>query len=149
MTSRSRSSAASSINYLGFNSDASCFSVGGEKGLSVFGSLPLKPLLVDEGLLEEREEAYDDDGDGDTPANSLRHSRTKIASAAASSMQRGLGCVALLERSNIVLLTTASTMRNPMFPPNRLLGWDDAHKRRIFEIEFSSDILNVKVCRTR
>ena len=49
----------------------------------------------------------------------------------------------MLKKTNI--LSLVGTGRNPKFPPDRLIIWDD-HRNKIFsEIRFYSDVLRVKL----
>ncbi|KAJ1850014.1 Phosphatidylinositol 3,5-bisphosphate-binding protein [Coemansia sp. RSA 2708] len=59
----------------------------------------------------------------------------------------GIGIVAMLYRSNYLAFVGGG--RNPRFPPNRVMLWDDASSNIVAELEFRSDVLNVQLQRER
>lgn len=52
-----------------------------------------------------------------------------------------------LEQTNIVLLVGGPP--SPLFPPNKVLFWDDARARTVAELEFSEDVRGLAARRDR
>ena len=56
---------------------------------------------------------------------------------------KGVGIVECLQDSNIIVFTGGGP--NPVYPPERLIVWDDDTNSNIAEIEFPETIIGVKV----
>lgn len=62
-------------------------------------------------------------------------------------MKGGIGIVEMLNRSNILALVGGG--KNPKYSNNKAIIWDDHQSKIISEIRFNSEILNLKLSKTR
>ncbi|TPX32908.1 hypothetical protein SmJEL517_g04064 [Synchytrium microbalum] len=126
-----------------FNQDATCFSIGTIAGFRIFSTDTAKPISKRETLTinENNEDGahLPDDSKG-----------TTAPAAATSRSQRfmgGIAIVEMLQKSNYMALVGGG--KQPAFPANRVMIWDDAKEKMVIEMEFLSQVKAVKLRRDR
>ncbi|KAJ5461668.1 SVP1-like protein 2 [Penicillium daleae] len=125
-----------------FNNDSSCFSVGLNSGFcaeakkgdcAVFNSNPCE-LKVSRGKL---------------PASYIL--RQTISNSPPTSnhldFNAGIGLVEMLGQSNYLAIVGGG--RNPKFPQNKLVIWDDAKQKAAITLEFRTSVLGVRLSKSR
>ncbi|KAI9592006.1 WD40-repeat-containing domain protein [Syncephalis fuscata] len=60
---------------------------------------------------------------------------------------KGIGTISMLYRTNYVALTGGG--RNPRFPLDSVIIWDDSKEKEVIRLEFRSEVKNVKLLRER
>lgn len=108
---------------LKFNQDQGCFAIGHENGFLVFNSNPID-LRVKRMF------------NGSSSSNS-----------GGSNSGTGIGLVTMLHRTNYLALVGGG--KNPKFPNNKLVIWDDLKRKNSLSLEFMSSIVNVLLSRIR
>ncbi len=105
-----------------FNQDQQCFALGTENGFRVYNSDP-PDLKV------------------------KREFRSPTSSSTSPTTKGGIGIITMLYRTNYLALVGGG--RNPQYPENKLIIWDDLKKQDSLNLEFFSPILNVLLSRTK
>lgn len=116
------------ILYLAFNQDHGCFSCGTEKGFAIYNCDPLKERF-------RRGACFG--------AFRVVSPNCVLVDFAVG----GIGIVEMLFRCNILALVGGG--KNPKYPPNKVMIWDDYQNKCIAELEFRSDVRAVKLRRDR
>lgn len=109
--------------WIAFNQDASCIVLGTEQGLRIFRLEPLKKLIC-----------------------CARREYTKTIQSELHA-QGGLGIVQMIYRTNLLALVGGGV--TPKFPNNKVKIWDDYASRTLLELEFHSQVLGLKLNRSR
>jgi hypothetical protein len=109
--------------WIDFNQDASCIILGSEQGLCIFRIEPLKKLIC-----------------------CARRETTKTIQSELNA-QGGLGIVEMIYRTNLLALVGGGL--TPKFPTNKVKIWDDHARRSLLEFEFHSQVVGLKLNRSR
>lgn len=126
--------ASQELLYVGFNQDHVCFACGTDAGFRIYNCDPFKQTF-------RRGEA------GDSTATERRAVHHASGAFRADFLNGGIGLVEMLFRCNILALVGGG--RNPLYPPNKVMIWDDHQNRCIGELSFRSDVKAVKLRRDR
>lgn len=124
-----------------FNQDSGCFAISYETGFRVYNSDPME-------LNVKRE--FDQDSSKTHNHNTDLPPRSKGSSEMFNGMTNGtgggIGLAQMLHRTNYLALVGGG--RNPKFPQNKVVIWDDLKRRPALSLEFLSPVLNVLLSRT-
>ncbi|KAJ5759928.1 phosphatidylinositol 3-5-bisphosphate-binding protein [Penicillium odoratum] len=113
-----------------FNHDSSCFSVGLDTGFCVFNANPCE-LKVSRGEL----------------AVSGFEAVATNQESFLLDFNAGIGVVEMLGQSNYLAIVGGG--RNPKFPQNKLIIWDDAKQKAAITLEFRTSVLGVRLSKSR
>ena len=58
-------------------------------------------------------------------------------------MNGGIGKIEMLKKANILALVAGG--KNPCFPPNNIIIWDDHQGKIISKLRFNENILNIRL----
>ncbi|KAI9207133.1 putative Wdr45l protein [Polychytrium aggregatum] len=134
---------APGLLYIAFNQDEGCFAIATEAGFRVYNTNPLKEKTRREfSPAKVRAAASQADGGSGTGVTAEESGPSIFDSSSG-----GLGIVEMLHRTNYLALVGGG--KNPRFPPNKVMIWDDLKARIIIELEFKSDIKAVKLTKDR
>lgn len=121
-----------------FNQDLGCFAISYESGFRVYNSDPME-------LNVKRE--FDHDSRRNSLTGSPRSKgNTELGADIANGTGGGIGIAQMLHRTNYLALVGGG--RNPKFPQNKVVIWDDLKRRPALSLEFLSPVLNVLLSRT-
>lgn len=115
-----------------FNQDLGCFAIAYETGFRVYNSDPME-------LNVKREFTS---SNNNFPVNN----GASTTSETATSSGGGIGIAQMLHRTNYLALVGGG--RNPKFPQNKVIVWDDLKRKPALSLEFLSPVLNVLLSRT-
>ena len=113
---------ACAVLYVGFNQDQGCFACGTDSGFRIFNCDPFK-------------QTYRRGARAGTLASVPCTARTcpnPLGVRGADFPNGGIGIVEMLFRCNILALVGGG--RNPRYPPNKVMVWDDHQNRCIGEL---------------
>lgn len=124
-----------------FNQDLGCFAIAYESGFRVYNSDPMEMNVKRE---------FDNDSSRSHSHSTTVSSRSKPTNDASSALTNGtgggIGIAQMLHRTNYLALVGGG--RNPKFPQNKVIIWDDLKRRPALSLEFLSPVLNVLLSRT-
>lgn len=138
---------APGLLYGGFNQDFGCFALGLDDGFQIFNCDPLK--------LKKRKGIFfflsPFSGRIVPPFAFLRTIWLIMLSWRYSNLivfeDGGISIVEMLFRCNYLALVGGG--KNPKYPPNKVVIWDDLKNKGIIELEFRSEVKNVKLRKDR
>lgn len=119
---------APGLLYAGFNQDYGCFAVGLNNGFRVYNCDP---------LIEQAR-------DGNEKKRRKPQCRTETC---IESDEGGISIVEMLYRTNYLALVGGG--RNPRYPPNKVIIYDSMKGKPVLELEYKSEVKNVKLRRDR
>ena len=131
--------AAPALLYAGFNQDASCFAVGSDAGFRIYSTDPIK---------EKTRKEYGYSTVVDSGASATVKAQNESGRLAPELNQPGgIALVEMLYRTNFLALVGGG--KNPKFPPNKVIIWNDAKGEVAAELEFRSEVKAIRWRRDR
>ena len=122
-----------SLLYVGFNQDDGCFACGTEKGFIIYNCDPLKERFRR------------------GPSLPLPYFLFSLISLFiflfTTDLNGGIAIVEMLFRCNILALVGGG--KNPKYPPNKVMIWDDYQNKCIAELEFRTQVKAVRLRKDR
>lgn len=132
-----------------FNQDQGCFTISYETGFRVYNSDPMELNVKREWDPHHTSSNRSSNRPGSAPSTPTKPSArddTNKATNGASETGGGIGLAQMLHRTNYLALVGGG--RNPKFPQNKVVIWDDLKRRPALSLEFLSPVLNVLLSRT-
>jgi len=127
--------------FIGFNQDYGCFACGTEKGFLIYNCDPLKERFHrGSTFLKSFFHFFP------FPSDCLNLSFVFLFYSLEFE-DGGIAIVEMLFRCNILALVGGG--KNPKFPPNKVMIWDDFQDKCIAELEFRSEVKAVRLRRDR
>lgn len=127
-----------------FNQDQGCFTISYEAGFRVYNSDPMEL-----NVKREWDPSHNRSSGSSNPEVSGTGNSSQSSSNGKSSTNEtggGIGLAQMLHRTNYLALVGGG--RNPRFPQNKVIIWDDLKRRPALSLEFLSPVLNVLLSRT-
>ncbi|KAJ3029527.1 hypothetical protein HDV00_009552 [Rhizophlyctis rosea] len=135
--------AAPALLYAGFNQDVSCFAIGTDAGFRIFSIDPLKE--------KTRKEYGYTSSEGVTSAASQSERLDLVGSEGRLppelNQPGGIALVEMLYKTNFLAFVGGG--KNPKFPPNKVVIWDDSKGKVAIEMEFRSEVKAIRWRRDR
>ncbi|PKX97115.1 phosphatidylinositol-3,5-bisphosphate binding protein HSV2 [Aspergillus novofumigatus IBT 16806] len=122
-----------------FNSDNSCFSVGLDTGFCGKSWLPAINSVGEICAAKPAQLNFD----RSTTVFNANPCELKVS----RDFNAGIGVVAMLGQSNYLAIVGGG--RNPKFPQNKLVIWDDAKQKAVITLEFRTSVLGVRLSKSR
>lgn len=142
-----------------FNQDQGCFTISYENGFRVYNTDPMELNVKREWDPHSRNSTSNNgpgsraSGIGSTPttptrpsASSNKNNNSNNSATNSSETGGGIGLAQMLHRTNYLALVGGG--RNPKFPQNKVIIWDDLKRHPALSLEFLSPVLNVLLSRT-
>lgn len=123
-----------------FNTDGSCFAIGGETGVSVFKLDPIEPITIrtfNSHIKSKKTNRYQVIDQGMDLVDMKELNDTQVPSLING---KGVGLVKMLLKTNYMLLVGGG--KDPIAPINKVIVWDDAKMKPTLIFELPTPVLN-------